>query len=91
MKPMERVIWRWIRNAGLRLTIAELTLITERGIKPVRSLLGEGNRQPLTEEIYTTDTISDGILESMMEKSPARDETVHAVLGLLAKKKIYIV
>jgi hypothetical protein len=87
----ERRLWRWIRNAGLRLTMAELTLLTERGIKPEAALMGEQNRQALTESIYTTETIFDGILENLMEKSPARDGTVRAVLGLLRKKKIFLI
>ena len=88
---MERRALRWIRRAGLRLTIAELTLLNERGIKPGAAFLGEANRQALTETIYATDTIFDGILETLMERSPARDGTVRAVLGLLRKKKIYLV
>jgi hypothetical protein len=87
----ERFLWRWIRHAGLRLTMAELTLLLERGIEPVPELLGETNRQALTEVLYTTDTISDGILETLTEKSPARDEAVGAVLGLLRKKKLYLI
>lgn len=87
----ERTMWRWVRFAGLRPTMAEMTLLTERGVKPVPALLGEANRQALTEEIYTSQTIYDGILESLMEKSPARDRTVQTVLGLLRKKKIYLV
>jgi len=87
----ERRLWRWIRRAGLRLTMAELTLLTERGIKPSPGLLGEANRQELTELIYTCETIGDGILETLMERSPARDGTVQAVLGLLQKKKIYLI
>ena len=87
----ERYLWRWIRLAGLRLTIAELVFLAEQEIKPVPELLGEGNRQPLTEMIYTTETIPDGILESLMEAASARDAVVHAVLGLLRKKKIYLI
>jgi hypothetical protein len=37
-----------IRRAGLRLTTAELTLLTERGVKPAASLLDKQNRQALT-------------------------------------------
>ena len=87
---MERQIWRWISRAGLRLTIAELTYLTEHNIKPVPGLLWKENRQALTEAIYTTETIFDGILESHMEKSPARDITVNTVLSLLRKKKIML-
>jgi hypothetical protein len=87
----ERRLWRWIRFAGLRLTVAELTLLTERGVKPVPALLGEANRQALTEVIYTAETIFDGILETLAAKSPARAGTVAAVLGLLRKGKIYLI
>ena len=87
----EHRLWRWIRFAGLRLTIAELTLLAERSAKPVSELLGTENRQELTELIYTGEIIGDGILETLMEHSPARDATVQAVLGLLRKKKIYLI
>ena len=91
LNRLERRIWRWITQAGLHLTMAELTRLSERGTKPIRTLVGEANRQVLTEEIYNSETIFDGILETLMEKSPARDETVRAVLGLLRKKQIYLV
>jgi hypothetical protein len=87
----ERRLWRWIRFAGLRLTMAELTLLTERRIKPISKLLYEENRQELTELIYTSKTIGDGILETLMEHSSARDVMVYIVLGLLRKKKIYLI
>jgi hypothetical protein len=63
LNQTERRAWKWIRRAGLRLTMAELVCLTENGIRPVPELLGEDNRQALTEAIYTTDTIYDGILE----------------------------
>ena len=91
LNRMERRVWRWITQAGMHLTMAELTMLLERGIKPTRALIGEANRQTLTEEIYSTETIFDGILEALMEKSPARNKTVRAVLGLLRKKQIYLV
>ena len=87
----ERRLWKWITRAGLRLTIAELTFLTERGIKPTAALLGPDNRQALTEAIYTAETIQDGILETLMESSPSRDATVDAVLMLLKKKKIFLI
>ena len=90
LKRQERRMWRWISRAGLRLTIAELTYLTEHDIKPVPGLLWKENRQALTEAIYTTETIFDGILETHMEKSPARDITVNTVLSLLRKKKIML-
>jgi hypothetical protein len=88
---MERFAMRWIWHAGLRLTMAELTTLAERGIKPTLALLGEQNRQALTELIYSADTVFDGILETVAEKSPVRDDMVQAVLGLLKKEKIYLI
>jgi hypothetical protein len=89
-KPERRVL-KWVGGAGLRLTIAELTLLEERGVLPAPGLLGQENRQALTETIYTADTIPDGILETLMEGSPALDATVQCVLGLLRKEKIYLI
>ena len=86
----ERRLWRWISRAGLRLTMAELTYLTEHNIMPVPALLWKENRQALTEAIYTTETIFDGILETHMEKSLARDITVNTVLSLLRKRKIML-
>ena len=91
LNRIERRIWRWITQAGLHLTMAELTMLSERGVKPSSKLLGEENRQALTEEIYNANTIFDGILETMMEKSPARDKAERAILGLLCKKQIYLI
>lgn len=87
----ERRLWHWISGAGLRLTMAEMVLLTERSIKPTLKLLGEENRQALTELIYTADTIHDGILETVMEKSPERDRAVRSVLGLLRKEQIFLI
>jgi len=89
--PMERRLWHWLTKAGLRLTIAELVFLAEKDIKPTIGLLGEQNRQALTETIYTIETIPDGILESRMEQSPARDNTVNAVLSLLRKNKVFLI
>jgi len=86
----ERRVWKWITRAGLRLTMAELVFLIEKDIRPVPDLLGETNRQPLTELIYTADTIYDSILECQMEHSPEQDKTVQAVLGLLRKRKIFL-
>jgi len=89
--PNERRLWQWITRAGLRLTIAELVFLMQQDIKPTAELLGEANRQTLTEAIYTTETIPDGILESRMEQSRARDSTVRAVLSLLRKNRIFLI
>jgi hypothetical protein len=84
-------MWQWLNRAGLRLTVAELTLLNEQNVKPNSSLLGKKNRQALTELIYTAETIFDGVLDRQMEISPARDETLRTILGLLREKRIFLI
>lgn len=86
----ERNLLEWICKAGIRLTISELTLLNERGITPEPSLLGETNRQKLTETLYDADTCYDGTLDALMEASSARDKTVCIIMKLLRKKRIII-
>lgn len=86
-----RRIWTWIKYAGFKLTISELVYIMDRDIKAGLSFFGKDNWHTLIHAIYTPDTISDRILETMMEESPARNSTVLAVLGLLQKKFIILV
>lgn len=87
----EAVTWQWISKAGLRLTLAELTALADQGTVPDNSLLGEHNRQALTQCIYSANTIFDSILEAKMEHSSARDSVVRAVLGLLRKKRLLLI
>lgn len=86
-----RRIWTWLNEAGLRLTASELIRLEERHVKPTPALLGEDGRQNLTEMIYFADTIQDGILETMMERSPARDTTVNALLHLLRTRRLLLI
>ena len=53
-------------------------------------LLGNANTQNLVEQIYTRDTIDDGILEGQMERSNAREPVTKAVLRLLRKKRLVL-
>ena len=46
--------------------------------------------QNLVEQIYTTDTIFDNILENQMEHAVSRDTVVRIVLKLLKKKRIVL-
>lgn len=84
-------IWTWLNEAGLRLTGCELIRLEERQVKPTPALLGESGRQRLTEMIYMTDTIPDGILETAMEHSPARDGTIAALLKLLRTGRLALI
>jgi len=92
-KPLsstENKTWRWIKGAGLRLTIGELTKLFAEGLEPAPDLLGKVNAQALTMRLYASDPIFDTTLEIQMEHSPKRDGTVNAVLGLLRKKRIIL-
>lgn len=86
----QRTAMRWLSKAGLCLTMAELVYLTDRGIKPVPSLLEKGNRQALVETIYTRETVFDNLLENEMAKAAACDETVETVEGLLKAKRIIL-
>ncbi len=86
-----RRMWIWLNDAGLRLTGCELIRLEERQVKPTPALLGELGRQRLTEMIYMTDTIPDGILETAMEHSPARDGTIAALLKLLRTGRLALI
>lgn len=86
----DRRIWMWISGAGLRLTACELIRLEEQHLQPAPALLGETNRLALTEAIYTTGTIADGILETHMEHSPARNRTVSALLRLLRSNRLFL-
>lgn len=86
----ERRILKWLIEAGLRLSMAELVFLEEHHIEPTDALLGKANLQKLTERIYTQETIFDNVLEAQMEHSSARDSVVRTVLSLLKKKRIIL-
>ena len=86
----EKETLRWLRDAGLRLTVAELVFLKECGIRPELRYLHAENRQRLVESIYTADTIGDSMLENLMEGAACRDEVVGLIMGLLRKKRIVI-
>jgi len=81
----------WLREAGLRLTVAELVYLTERRISPSAKLLGVENRQKLVSLIYTENTIRENILENQMEKARCRDFVVESLLTLLKRKRLVLV
>ena len=90
LRSTEKAVLQWLRNAGLVLSMAELTYLIDRDVKMEEKLLGSGNAQALVERIYTKDTIFNNILENQMERAEARDRTVRAVLELLRKKRIVL-
>lgn len=87
----ERELMRWIKNAGLRLSTAELIFLAENRIRPTADMLYEKNRHSLTERIYTSGTIYDRILECRMEHAACRDRIVNLLLGLVKKKYLVAV
>lgn len=86
----EKEILKWLRNAGLRLSTAELIYLQEHQIKPVQELLYVENRQALTEAIYLNSNISDNLLECQMEHAACRDDVTRTLMSLLRKKKILV-
>lgn len=90
LSTQEKELLRWLTDAGLHLTAAELVFLAEHRVMPTADLLGERNRQRLTERIYTQETIFDNILEAQMEHAAARDEVVDALLRLLEKRQILL-
>ena len=87
----ERRVWVWLTRAGLRLTSSELVRLEEQNLLPVPDLLGEANRQELTEKIYSNTTIFDGVLDVEMEHSPARDATVAYILKLIQAQRLLLI
>ena len=87
---LERTALQWLREAGLVLSIAELTYLIDQDVPLQANLLGSDNTQRLVERIYTRDTIYDNILESQMERAGARVRTVNAILRLLEKRRIIL-
>ena len=90
LSARQKELLLWLTEAGLRLTTAELVFLTEHHVAPQINLLGDRNRQNLTEAIYTQETIFDNILEAQMEHAAVRDEVVSALLRLLKKKRILL-
>lgn len=90
LSALEKTELKWLREAGLRLTIAELIYLNEHGILPTPTLLGSAHTQELVATIYTRETIMDNILELQMENAASRDAVVNAVLRLLKKKRIVL-
>lgn len=90
LSPAESQAMRWIGEAGLRLTIGELTKLFDESMHPCPELLGKENAQELTMQLYRSDSIFDTTLDLLMEQSPKRDDVVAAVLGLLRKKRIIL-
>lgn len=88
LRKKERTLYKWIRDAGLRLSTAELVYLTENQIVPSGNLLGAANRQSLVDRMYTKSSIFDNLLENQMEHAKKRDDTVVLIERLLKKRII---
>lgn len=86
----EKELLRWLKKAGLRMTVAELVYLRSRNIRPTRKLLCARNRQALVEKIYDPHNIADNLLEQQMESEDCRDEVVADLLSLLEKKRLVL-
>lgn len=86
-----RRIWRWLREAGLHLTVSELVRLEERQLNPETEYLGAFGRQQLTEILYTPETICEGMLDIAMEHSHARNTTVASLLELLRSGRLLLI
>ena len=91
LSKSEKLIWKWIKNAGFKLNISELVYLTEQNIIPGPAYFGKDNWHTLIHAIYNEETIFDRILDAKMAESSARNKTVSAVLGLLRKKRIVLI
>lgn len=87
----DRRLWAWITRAGLRLTAGELIRLEELESIPSPELLGEEGRQRLTETIYLSSSIFDGILETQMEHAHARNDTVVSILKLVRTRRLLLI
>lgn len=87
----EKILMTWISSAGIKLTVAELVYLTEQKIIPTADLLGETGIRQLIWTLYAKQPAIDCILETLMETSPAYNETTNGLLSLLRKKKLVII
>ena len=90
LSKKEQAILALLRYSGFHLSVAEVVYLWEHREQLTKELFLPEHRQTLTEFIYTADTIGDNLLESQMEASPSRAEVVALFLGLLQKRRIFI-
>lgn len=88
LTKQEKIVLTWIREAGFRLSMAELVYLYENRIRPAKYLLGEDNRQALADILYPDGKIETNELETKMETSRERKTVVDAVISLMQKKRV---
>lgn len=93
IQPMtveESYIYKWLSDAGIRLTTAELICLCEKDLLPEKDLLGEDGRQNLVAAIYLDSDINDITLENQAAKAECRSWVLASLLSLVQKKYVYI-
>ena len=90
LNRIEKQVLTWLRNAGLVLSMAELTYLVEKNVEIEDKYLGLNNVQTLVERIYSKETICDNILENQMEHAQSREIVVAAIKKLLFKNRIVL-
>lgn len=90
LNRIEKQVLTWLRNAGLVLSMAELTYLVEKNVEIEDKYLGLNNAQTLVERIYSKETICDNILENQMEHAQSREIVVAAIKKLLFKNRIVL-
>jgi hypothetical protein len=83
-------LYTWLRDAAIRLTVAELIYLCENEIIPSKDLLGEDGRQELVSRIYLNNEINECTLETKMKSAESRNWVVSDLLSLARKKYVYI-
>lgn len=91
LKAKEKSMLKWILEAGLHLTAAELVWLFAHNIMPENKYLGVENRQTLVELIYTSENIQDNLLENEMCHDPCCTEATRIILSLLKKERILLI
>ena len=86
----ESILYVWLRDAGIRLTTAELICLCEQDIAPAQNLLGESNRQVLVSAIYLNNDVNDFTLEDLMISAKCKDWVIAGLLSLVQKQYLYI-
>lgn len=86
----ESFILNWLKQAGIRLTLAELVCLAEQDLAPTPELTGSENRKALIYRLYLNTPIQDNTLEQKMMASTARDRVVNSVLKLLKRGKLIL-
>lgn len=91
LSKADRATLSWLKQHGIRLTIAELCYLSKNRIPLRPARFRKWECQELVEKIYTTDTIVDGVLEAEMETAREMPTVVSSVLRLIKHRRIRVI